>query len=153
MQGTLYLAHHGVKGMKWGVRRYRNPDGSLNEAGKERYYKWKGPDTFRYRRLNRKADRGDRLRAGGNTITSKSVVNHYAKVGVAMLGIPAAEAMGGKNISMRYGNVFLGNVNRDTILAGTLAVEAALTLKNFKDSSDIRASYRREQTRSQYWAG
>lgn len=32
-----YLAHHGVKGMKWGVRRYQNADGSLTAAGKMRY--------------------------------------------------------------------------------------------------------------------
>lgn len=31
------LRHHGVKGMKWGVRRYRNKDGSLTPAGKKRY--------------------------------------------------------------------------------------------------------------------
>lgn len=32
-----YLMHYGVKGMKWGVRRYRNEDGSYTEAGKKRY--------------------------------------------------------------------------------------------------------------------
>lgn len=31
------LCHAGVKGMKWGVRRYQNADGSLTEAGKRRY--------------------------------------------------------------------------------------------------------------------
>lgn len=33
----IYLAHHGIKGMKWGRRRYQNPDGSLTDAGKKRY--------------------------------------------------------------------------------------------------------------------
>lgn len=31
------LVHHGIKGMKWGVRRYRNEDGTLTAAGKKRY--------------------------------------------------------------------------------------------------------------------
>ena len=34
-EGT-YLAHHGVKGQRWGVRRFQNPDGSLTEKGKRR---------------------------------------------------------------------------------------------------------------------
>ena len=32
-----YLAHYGIKGQKWGIRRYQNLDGSLTEAGKMRY--------------------------------------------------------------------------------------------------------------------
>lgn len=31
------LWHHGVKGQKWGLRRFQNPDGTLTEAGKKRY--------------------------------------------------------------------------------------------------------------------
>lgn len=31
------LQHHGIKGMKWGVRRYQNKDGTLTNAGKKRY--------------------------------------------------------------------------------------------------------------------
>jgi len=33
---TDELYHHGVKGMRWGVRRYQNEDGSLTPAGKRR---------------------------------------------------------------------------------------------------------------------
>lgn len=32
-----YLCHYGIKGMKWGVRRYQNPDGSLTAEGRKRY--------------------------------------------------------------------------------------------------------------------
>lgn len=33
------LMHHGVRGMKWGIRRYQNRDGTLTAAGKKRYTK------------------------------------------------------------------------------------------------------------------
>ena len=33
------LYHYGIKGMRWGVRRYENDDGTLTEAGKKRYSK------------------------------------------------------------------------------------------------------------------
>lgn len=32
-----YLVHHGILGMKWGVRRYQNKDGSLTAEGRKRY--------------------------------------------------------------------------------------------------------------------
>lgn len=32
-----YLEHAGVKGMRWGIRRYQNKDGTLTPAGKKRY--------------------------------------------------------------------------------------------------------------------
>ena len=45
------LRHYGVKGMKWGVRRYQKKDGTLTNAGKNRYNsdkksKTKDPDEF-----------------------------------------------------------------------------------------------------------
>lgn len=37
--GGDYLAHFGIKGQQWGVRRFQNEDGTLTEEGKRRYLK------------------------------------------------------------------------------------------------------------------
>ena len=72
---TTYLAHHGIKGQKWDVRRFQNEDGSLTPEGRARY----GVDdrnmsfakqqmyTNRYRNDMRKANRTDIQR--GNILT------------------------------------------------------------------------------------
>lgn len=37
--GNYDLAHHGILGQKWGIRRFQNKDGSLTIDGKKRYFK------------------------------------------------------------------------------------------------------------------
>lgn len=44
------LYHHGVKGQKWGVRRFQNKDGSLTPEGEKRYYNDDGSLTKHGRR-------------------------------------------------------------------------------------------------------
>ena len=36
------LYHHGIKGQRWGIRRWQNEDGTFNEAGKKRYFNSSG---------------------------------------------------------------------------------------------------------------
>lgn len=39
-----YLEHYGIKGMKWGVRRYQNKDGTLTAEGRKRLNSYVNPD-------------------------------------------------------------------------------------------------------------
>lgn len=56
------LSHHGIKGQKWGVRRYQNEDGSLTADGKSRYKK----------SIELKAERNKILNSKKEEIKSKS---------------------------------------------------------------------------------
>lgn len=47
------FSHHGILGMKWGVRRYTNPDGTLTDAGRDRYY----GESSKTKRLKRKLEK------------------------------------------------------------------------------------------------
>ena len=51
---TNELYHWGIKGMKWGVRRYQNKDGSLTNAGKKRRSKKLSDDYVTAKSLKKK---------------------------------------------------------------------------------------------------
>lgn len=86
-----YLAHFGIKGMKWGVRRYQKKDGSLTPAGKKRYYNWeiaKDKDEFfnkTYKELYDKYKKtdvttaADRAYKQAKKMNAKHLVDTYGK--------------------------------------------------------------------------
>lgn len=74
-----YLAHYGIKGMKWGVRRYLNKDGSLSPAGEKRY----GPKSLKKTsalKIQRDFNRLDQSFANvhANTVDETARLNKYA---------------------------------------------------------------------------
>ena len=85
------LTHHGIKGQRWGVRRYQNPDGSLTAAGRRRLAAIERKDTrWANRNYNRiykstyKASKKEMqnyvntdLRRSGKT--GKHLINEYNK--------------------------------------------------------------------------
>lgn len=78
------LEHAGVKGMKWGVRRYQNADGSLTEEGKKRYGSDKKtagkdePDTFA-KKLKAKSEARKQKKAAAKEEEEKKAAEEKAR--------------------------------------------------------------------------
>ena len=73
-----YLKHHGIPGMKWGVRNYQYSDGTLTEEGKRRYGKSVSYNKFQNEKKTSYAT------------NNKEQLKKYAKIGAISIGAALA---------------------------------------------------------------
>ena len=114
------LYHYGVKGQKWGIRRYQNPNGTLTEEGKIRY----GVDP----KTGKLSDEGKKLLKQDIDDQSKRKVNILGSLGIGAATASAIAVGIGLAEGIMSTKLAISTLSSAAITAGTSAV--ALLLNN-----------------------
>lgn len=138
-----FLAHYGIKGMKWGVRRYQNEDGSLTQAGKEKLEKWRDKEDRKIRKEQFKLEsRAMRKADKANFEWTKAADEHGAFSPEALKkGAKAAKKEGKANyieayyktLRERTANMTLNDIRQENVKVGkafTKTIAASLAISS-----------------------
>lgn len=88
-----HLAHYGVKGQKWGIRRFQNPDGTLTEEGKKRYGKDIADKYEQIRKTRGSQVANLYLKNADDNVEIKNASNTALRVGAAVNAIGTGTAL------------------------------------------------------------
>ncbi|MBR6287816.1 MAG: hypothetical protein IKR19_00555 [Acholeplasmatales bacterium] len=84
------LYHHGIKGQKWGIRRFQNEDGSLTAEGKKRYQvnDFDGSMTKEGKKLYKQDQK--QVKIANRSKAKQGVIGGLKGMGIAEVGALAA---------------------------------------------------------------
>ena len=129
VSSDTYLAHYGIKGQKWGVRRYQNADGTLTESGKKHYTKDSKKFESRYNKALKRAGlvnkRSKSLRRATNRsrwiMSPERIANKEASLNKSKKryerSLNRANRMY-RRLERRYGGNEISNLSQDIIGKG-----------------------------------
>lgn len=131
MADYTYLVHHGIKGQRWGIRRFRNEDGSLTPAGKKRYSETEAltyEGGKRTRKLTSKLLKDDKWLGGNRTAAQQAKIDkQVAKITKSFnRDIAKAESVGNDAAVKRLnaGKTYLNLISNPQYFQMHLAVAA-----------------------------
>lgn len=102
------ICHHGIKGQKWGVRRYQNPDGSLTPEGYKRYAESNLRKAKQYNmdKWGKDAKHNTLFVVGHSGSGKSTIAKHYENMGMTTIHLDAYSE-GISSIQNRRLNTFL----------------------------------------------
>lgn len=112
-----YICHHGIKGQRWGVRRYQNEDGSLNEDGKKRYAKMISKANKYNKKYHKYTAKSEKVKASipsryfteiGRATTEKRVVKANRYEGKALRYLKKSHKLDAKIAKLSRNNINIG---------------------------------------------
>jgi len=143
--GRAYLEHFGIKGMKWGVRRYENYDGTLTEAGKRRYLHSDGSLTKHGAKAEKR--REEEFRKKGWLAVHNAAANRF-NVGIQKINKKYDEKYGkdrdvGENFETKIGQQYIKEVNNywQGLIREEMKNQRNLSIQNGKDWTDYVLTY------------
>lgn len=153
-----YLMHYGVKGMKWGVRRYQNPDGTRTSLGRQHEAELKGRTSSGSRSSSSGSFKSTASKVK-KALTSDTAKKVYAGVAVAAAVAGAAylysknrgavnsivknaasrTLSSTKSAASRGKNYINQAMNKVSRTAKNVAVKTKMSEKEFMDQKTIRS--------------
>lgn len=131
------LQHHGILGMKWGVRRYQNADGTLTREGRKHAEQQKHNDTLNYRvgekRLSRRVNNMER-----QMTSDLSSVSRQRQYSVGQRGLVRMETEKALNSPSRVSQIGKATIRGRTLSSiGALSASGAAYVASFAFNSAI----------------